>query len=269
MVSTICGLRAALWSAALAGALAVVPQSSWAKGAAAPADSGTQKVAQEVQNRLDKKQFKNIKVDVDPNGIATLTGTADLYEYKQDAERRAQKTKGVKGVRDEIQVAGPTVPDQELQQKVGDKIAYDRVGYGTTTFNSVTVNVQNGVVTLGGHAYSDVDKDAAVADASMTPGVKEVIDNIEVDPTSIMDDQVRLAVARAVYRDPSLSKYASDPARPIRIQVKNGNVALYGVVINKSDKDLAYMRANAVPNVFSVKNYLQVAGQPAQQPTEK
>ena len=40
-----------------------------------------------------------------------------------------------------------------------EKLAYDRVGYGTTAFNAITVNVENGVVTLGGHAYSDVTSD--------------------------------------------------------------------------------------------------------------
>jgi osmotically-inducible protein OsmY len=97
--------------------------------------------------------------------------------------------------------------------------------------------------------------------------VKDVVDDIEVDPTSIMDDQTRLAVARAVYGAPTLNKYSIDPAKPIRISVQNGNVSLYGVVDSKGDKDMAYIRANGVPGVFSVKNYLQVAGQTSE--TEK
>jgi osmotically-inducible protein OsmY len=39
---------------------------------------------------------------------------------------------------------------------------------------------------------------------------------------------------------------------------------LYGVVDSKGDKDMAYIKANGVPGVFSVKNYLQVAGQPSE-----
>jgi osmotically-inducible protein OsmY len=79
-----------------------------------------------------------------------------------------------------------------------------------------------------------------------------------------MDDQIRLQVARAVYGFASLNRYAIDPAKPIRIAVQNGNVALYGVVDSEADKDAAGIRANGVPGVFSVKNYLQVAGQPAE-----
>jgi hyperosmotically inducible periplasmic protein len=50
--------------------------------------------------------------------------------------------------------------------------------------------------------------------------------------------------------------------------VQNGNVELYGTVDSQSDKETAYLRANGVPGVFSVKNYLLVAGQPAEQPKQ-
>ena len=219
-------------------------------------DSG---VASDVAKKLDKKQFQSVKASVDSNGIATLTGSVDLYEYKMDAGKRAQKVKGVTGVRNEIQVAGPSMPDSELQQKLVEKLQYDRVGYGNL-FNAIGVNVQNGVVTLGGHARTDVDKDSALALVSTYPGVKDVVDEIEVDPTSIMDDQTRMAVARAVYGSSTLQKYAIDPAKPIRISVQNGHVELSGVVDSQADKEMAYMKANQVSGVFSVKNDLQVAG---------
>jgi hypothetical protein len=81
-----------------------------------------------------------------------------------------------------------------------------------------------------------------------------------------MDDQTRLQVARAIYGYPSLNKYAIDPAKPIRISVQNGHVELYGVVDSEADKNTAGIRANGVPGIFSVKNYLQVANQPEEKP---
>jgi hyperosmotically inducible protein len=42
--------------------------------------------------------------------------------------------------------------------------------------------------------------------------------------------------------------------------VKNGHVTLEGVVANQGDKNLINIRANGVPNVFSVTNNLQVEG---------
>jgi osmotically-inducible protein OsmY len=90
--------------------------------------------------------------------------------------------------------------------------------------------------------------------------VKDVIDSIEVAPTSPMDDRIRLAEARAIYGASQLNKYAIDPAKPIRITVVNGNVTLSGVVDNQGDKDVANIRANGVAGVFKVTNNLQVAG---------
>ena len=254
--------KSAAMTATLAGVLAVLPLAAWS----APAQDDSN-VASDVQKKLDKKQFSNVKATVDSSGVATLTGTVDLYEYKADAEKRAAKVKGVKGVRDQIEVAGPTVPDQELQQKLVEKLQYDRVGYELgNTFNAISVGVQNGVVTLGGHARTYPDRDSALGLVSTFPGVKGVNDEVEVDPTSIMDDQTRIAVARAVYGDAVLNKYAINPAKPIRISVQNGHVSLYGVVDSKSDKDIAGIRANGVAGVFSVQNNLVVAGQESERP---
>jgi osmotically-inducible protein OsmY len=75
-----------------------------------------------------------------------------------------------------------------------------------------------------------------------------------------MDDRTRIQVYRTVYGFSMLSKYAMDPAKPIRISVQNGDVTLYGVVNNQTDKDVAGLRANTVPGVFKVTNELRVAG---------
>jgi len=249
---------AALAAALLVGAIGFTPAAFGASSVAAV--SGQQNDNSDIQGKLKKSQFKDVKASVDKDGIATLTGSVSLYEYKKDAANRIRKAKGVNGVRNEIQVSGQSASDDELKKKLSEKLTYDRVGYGNA-FNAISMNVENGVVTLGGHARTDVDKDSALALVSTYPGVKDVVDDIEVDPTSIMDDQTRLAVARSVYGYPSLNKYAIDPAKPIRISVQNGHVELFGVVDNKADKDAAYLRANSVPGVFSVKNYLQVAGQ--------
>ena len=257
--------RTVLLATTLAAALLSFPQFSLAATSgmgAKPFASDDGSAASEAQSKLNKSQFKDVKVAVD-NGVATLTGSVDLYEYKLDADKRIHKVKGVSAVRNDIEVAGPNLPDQELKAKLGEKLTYDRVGYGNM-FNAITLGVQDGVVTLGGHARTYVDRDSALALASTFPGVKQVNDEIQVDPASPMDDRTRLEVARAVYSYPSLQKYAMDPAKTIRISVQNGNVELYGVVYSQSDRDAANIRANTVPGVFSVKNYLQVANQPSE-----
>ena len=224
--------------------------------AGSPADAAIQS---DVMNALDNKRFQNVKVAV-ANGLVTLTGTVGVYAEKDDADKKVHHRKNVKGVENEIEVAGPVVEDTTLRNKLAEKLAYDRVGYGTTAFNALTIGVQNGVVTLGGVAYGPVDKSSAIGLVANYPGVKDVVDNIEVAPVSPMDDRIRLATARAVYGAPQLNRYALDPAKPIRITVVNGNVTLSGVVDTKMDSDVAYLRANQVPGVFKVTNALQVAG---------
>jgi hyperosmotically inducible protein len=219
----------------------------------------------DVTKALDSKRFKDVKSSVQ-NGVITLSGTVDLYSTKLDADNRAHHRKNVKGVENLIVVAGPTVEDVTLRNQLAEKMAYDRVGYGTTAFNAFTIGVQDGVVTLGGTAYGPMDKDSAVSLAENYPGVKDVIDNIDVAPVSPMDDRIRLAEARAIYGAPQLNKYALDPAKPIRITVVNGNVTLSGVVDNEGDKDVANIRANGVPGVFKVVNNLQVVGDTAEKP---
>ncbi len=260
---------AALLAVMLAASLTGLSRPAAAAPAAGAISAAAQpqpdsEATQAAEARLNKSQFKEVKVSVD-NGIATLTGTVSLYEYKADAEKRVHRAKGVAAVRNLIQVNGTNVPDPELQAKLAEKLTYDRVGFGNA-FNAISVQVQDGVVTLGGHARTYVDRDSALALANTTPGVKDVVNDIEVDPVSTMDDQIRFQVARAIYNYPTLNKYALNPARPIRISVQNGHVELYGIVDSQPDKETAYIRASGVPNVFSVTNYLQVAGQPTESP---
>ena len=250
------GLASLVCVLIVSGAATIVAQApSEAVGGAA----NDAQIQADVAKALDNKRFKNVTVAVQ-NGFVTLTGTVDVYADKEDADNRAHHRKNVKGVQNLIEVAGPRVDDVTLRDKLAEKLVYDRVGYGTTSFNAFTIGVQNGVVTLGGVAYGPTDKDSAVSLVSNYPGVKDVVDNIEVAPVSPMDDRIRLAEARAIYGAPQLNKYAIDPAKPIRITVINGNVTLSGVVDNQGDKDIAGIKANGVPGVFKVTNNLQVAG---------
>ncbi len=238
---------------------------SFASAHAQASSANDSKIQAEVAKALSKKQFSGVQASVS-NGVVDLTGGVKVFADKEDADKRVHRIKDVAAVRNDIEVSVGETPmsDQQLQDKLLKKIQYDRVGYGTTAFNAISVSVENGVATLGGTAYGPVDKSAAIADASYMPGIKDVVDEISVDPVSPNDDRIRMAVYRAVYGAAQLNKYAIDPAKPIRISVQNGNVTLLGVVNDKGDKIVAGIRANGVSGVFSVKNDLQVAGQPSE-----
>jgi hyperosmotically inducible periplasmic protein len=247
-----------IFAVALAAGLALgsqvaTPRASYALGQNAQTDNNIQA---QLQNEL--KKYKDIQISV-KGGVVDLEGTVKDFATKEDIDKRAHRTKNVIAVRNNIKIAGAgEISDAQLQQKIVQKLQYDRVGYGNA-FNAISVNVQNGVVTLGGNALGPVAADSAVSLASHFPGVQDVVNNIQVDPLSPMDDQSRRAVYRAIYGYPSLNKYALDPAQPIRITVVNGNVTLNGVVNSQADKNVAGIRANSVPGIFKVTNNLQVA----------
>jgi hyperosmotically inducible protein len=209
-----------------------------------------------TQKLAAKNQLADVKSGVE-DGIVTLTGTVDLYQRKLDAAKLARKTASVQGVRNLITVAGPEVSDEQLEQKLAQKLTYVRVGYDNT-FDYFALGVKNGVVTVEGEDRTGIGRDEALADIANMPGVKDVIANISIEPVSTFDDGLRVRTARAVYSDPALSKYAIDPARPIRIIVVNGHVTLYGVVNNTMDKTVAGLRAGQIPGAFSVDNKLAV-----------
>lgn len=223
------------------------------------AGQSDRQIQTDLARELNKDRFKNVQVSV-ANGVVDLRGSVELFADKEAAVKKAHHARNAIAVRNSIHVAESKLSDKELQDKIGRKLEYDRVGYGTTAFNAITIGVREGTVILGGHAYGPADKNSALSVVSYFPGVQDVVDEIEVDPPSSMDDSIRLKVARAIYGYPSLMKYSIDPGKPIRISVQNGNVTLYGSVDNMADKETAYLRANGVRGIFKVTNELVVEG---------
>ena len=234
-------------------------------GAMVPA-AGAQKgsdaqIQADAQKQLSNKKFSGVQVQV-RDGVVHLTGQVSKFADKDDAQKRIEKMHEASSVSNDINVAGAgSVSDAELAQKLSKQLIYDREGYASYPFNSLTLQVHDGVVTVGGAVVEPVDKDSALGLVKNTPGVRDVIDKIQVAPVSPMDNRVRADEYRAIYGYPQFSKYEINPAKPIRIVVMNGHVTLTGVVDTQGDKQIAGIRANTVPGVFSVQNELQVAGQ--------
>jgi len=128
-----------------------------------------------------------------------------------------------------------------------------------SVFDNLLFKVEGDKVTLLGQVSRPTLKSDAENAVKGIEGVASVNNQIEVLPTSPMDDQLRRAVYRVIYGDTGLSRYGMSALPSIHIIVKNGNVTLEGLVDSETDKNLANLRANQVPNVFSVTNNLAVA----------
>jgi hyperosmotically inducible protein len=113
--------------------------------------------------------------------------------------------------------------------------------------------------TLRGEVTRPTVKSEAENALRKIESIPSVDNQIEVLPISPTDDQIRIAVYRAIFRyEGPLFRYATQSIPPIHIIVNNGRVTLKGVVATETDSQQAFMAANGVSGVFEVKNELRV-----------
>ena len=130
--------------------------------------------------------------------------------------------------------------------------------YGVFDWLEYEMKPDNTVV-LRGYVTRPTTKSDAEARVKDIEGVKGVINEIQVLPVSPNDDRLRIALYRQLYNwDSPLFRYATQSIPSIHIIVVGGRATLKGVVANKSDAQIAYMRARGVPGLFDVKNELIV-----------
>jgi osmotically-inducible protein OsmY len=170
---------------------------------------------------------------------------------------------------------------QEVQKRLARLTNY-------SVFDWITFGFHGKTVVVRGYASRPILKKDIDNALKGIPGVESVDNEVEVLPLSPNDDRIRAAVYNRIYTQPTLAKYnanqgslaralgpggrsvalmaggiTNDPPlgfHAIHIIVKNGNVALYGVVNNEMDKTIAGMQANQAPGAFSVDNDLIVQG---------
>jgi hyperosmotically inducible periplasmic protein len=150
-------------------------------------------------------------------------------------------------------------PSAKAQERITKEVRHELLMlpyFGV--FDNIAYKVDGYTVALFGQVVRPSLKSDAENVVKHIEGVEKVDNQIEVLPPSPMDDGLRRRLYRAIYGYPALEKYALGVQKPIRIIVKNGHVTLEGVVDNDSDKNLAGLRANGIPGIFSVTNNLQV-----------
>jgi hyperosmotically inducible protein len=165
-------------------------------------------------------------------------------------------------------LASPAIQDNQptgaLSQKSIDRI-YKEVRHELVmlpyygVFDNLAYKVDpDGTVTLLGQVSRPTLKSDAENAVKRIEGVEKVVNNIEVLPTSMNDDQIRRAAYRAIYGNDVLSQYQVRAVPPIHIIVNNGHITLEGVVARQMEKQIAGMQANGVHGAFSVTNNLAV-----------
>jgi len=157
-------------------------------------------------------------------------------------------------------------PDRRLleaSKTTSDPVTWEKVRHElammpyVTEYDFISFTLSGSEVILTGWTVRQTNRDYAYNVVKNVPKVETVVNNIEILPLGSFDMQIRAGVRAALQR--YLSRYFWGSGSDIKIVVKDGQVILLGTVASKSDSDVAYIQANAVPSVFKVFNMLRVA----------
>lgn len=123
----------------------------------------------------------NIDVEVDRNKVQ-LNGFVDSQSQVDRAGEIARETSGVTSVENNLRVtagdrqAGEYIDDNSIAARVKLALANDPVVHSL----QVDVEVNRGIVSLGGFVDTSAQRSAAVAAAQKVDGVVKVVDNLAV-----------------------------------------------------------------------------------------
>ena len=119
--------------------------------------------------------------------------------------------------------------------------------------------LSDGQVVLRGEVVRPTTADDAEGRVRRIESVPGVINQIKVLSLSPRDNDIRIALYRAIYDwNSPLFRYAMRAMPPIHILVENGRVTLKGAVASQLESQVAYTAANQVTGVFEVRNELHI-----------
>jgi len=188
------------------------------------------------------------------NGVVYLTGTVRTLYEKRMAGRIARATAGAKRVQNDLVVVPDREPtDEEIREAVDQ--ALGNYPERDPTMIGVRV-VEGGVVYLAGKSSSALESWRAAEIAERVPGVKEVVNEIDVAPGEPVDDvTVKNLVEDALSEDPRVDPFE------IEVKVKDADVYLDGEVEDEEARRAAGELASSAPGVKRVINRLRVREQ--------
>jgi osmotically-inducible protein OsmY len=115
-------------------------------------------------------------IDVDAHGdTVTLTGSVELMDQRDHAERVALRVSGVDHVHNELRVLRLVSAD-DVAERITDAIGFDAI----VGADRIAVTVHDNDVTLTGTVRSPEHRAAALAAAAHAPGVTDVHDQMTV-----------------------------------------------------------------------------------------
>src|SRR5262249_42459031 len=112
----------------------------------------------------------------------------------------------------------PTVSGPRTDAEIAKSIVHEiRMYPQYSIWDDVNIHVVNGQATVMGAVNQPYKKADIERLVRAVPGVTSLNSQVKVLPLSTFDDRLRIQVARAIYGDPSFTRYAMQPLAPIHI----------------------------------------------------
>jgi osmotically-inducible protein OsmY len=216
-------------------------------------------VKTQLQQTHARADWRDVRIDVD-HGVVTLTGEVPHVWAKRQIEKDAQQSRGVDRVVNTLSV--PRVADDETLKETLER-QVQQWAFGSM-FDDISVTVLSGTAVLVGYLTTP-QKLSPLVDLidliAKTPGVQQVVPQLEVLPNSPLDAQLRTTVADALRQE--FGDLAAPHAAHIHIIVSNARVTLAGTVNSDQQRAKAEEILRGIPGVVSVANRLSVLGSAA------
>lgn len=220
-------------------------------------------VSSAQQSYVFKTYLKDDDVNIrSKDGAVTLTGTVAEESHKQLAHETVAGQPGVKSVDNKLEIIGESpaeYSDAWLMTKVKTSLLFKSSVSGFAT----EVDVKDGIVTLGGEADSQAQKDLTTEYAKDIDGVKEVKNEMTVAKSpkksdgKTMGEQIDDASITALAKS-TLLYHRSTSGIKTKVTTSDGVVTLSGSAKNEAEKDLAAKRVSDVSGVKEVVNNMTV-----------
>jgi osmotically-inducible protein OsmY len=185
------------------------------------------------------------------DGKITLRGTVGSLYQKREAKKAAQRVYGVTSVDNQLQVRllnDQRRSDAELRGDVLQALMLDSLVPTT-----VDAKVEDGFVTLSGTADWQYQRDEAEFVAENIAGALDVLDEIELKPSTPSAGDTKDSIKKAFKRN------AAFDADDLRVSTDNGTVTIEGTVSSWAEHDEAIDAAWAAPGVTSVRDAMTIA----------
>lgn len=194
--------------------------------------------------------WASINVEVS-EAVATLTGSVTSYAQKVVAQEAAHRVIGVLDVANDIEVKPPNAlnrTDTEIAHAVRSALEWDAL----VPDDQIQSTISAGWVTLEGQVEFWRERTDAERVVRRLNGVVGVINKLTIRKQKVDEDLLREEVEYA------LETRAEREANRLRIEVKDGEVDLYGRVHSWREKRAVLGSVSHAPGVTQIRDHLRI-----------